>query len=435
MPEPPSLWDQLTAPDRDASQQVTDLNGGLTPHDLVEALIGEGVTYENVTYTGDPRGAGLGAGFEAALGVDGGVLLSSGSLAGELSNVIGPNVNHAQTTQFDAPGDADLDGLVAPYATLDATTLEFDFVSDADQISFQYIFGSEEYNEYVGSAFDDVFAFYVDGENCAVVGADAQRVSVNTVNAGQNAELYVDNELPEAAHDTELDGFTSVLTCAAAVEPGESHHLKLVIADTSDPYLDSTVLIAAGTFQANHPPVADDQAVETEMDTPVDITLTGSDPDGDPITFGDVSDPANGELSGTEPDLVYTPDDGFTGEDEFTFTVSDGAAVSAPATVTVTVEGGSEPTDEPTDEPSPTDEPTDEPTNEPSPTDEPTDEPSDEPTGEPTGEPTPQPTEQPTDEPDDQLPDTGTDARLILVAGAVLAGVALALLRRARTTS
>ena len=89
----------------------------------------------------------------------------------------------------------------------------------------------------------------------------------------------------------------------------------------------------------NEPPTADDQSVTTQEDTPVDITLTGSDPDGDPLTFMVLDGPDHGELTGTAPDLTYTPDPDFEGSDSFTFKVNDGTTDSAPATVSITVEG------------------------------------------------------------------------------------------------
>ena len=72
-------------------------------------------------------------------------------------------------------------------------------------------------------------------------------------------------------------------------------------------------------------------------DTPLSLTLSGSDPDGDPLTFAVASGPANGTLSGTGPDRIYTPAADFFGSDAFTFTVSDGRAASVPATVSITV--------------------------------------------------------------------------------------------------
>lgn len=87
----------------------------------------------------------------------------------------------------------------------------------------------------------------------------------------------------------------------------------------------------------NGVPTADDQSVTTPEDTATAITLTGSDPDGDPLTYTVTSGPSNGTLSGTAPNLTYTPNADFNGTDSFTFTVSDGTDTSAPATVSITV--------------------------------------------------------------------------------------------------
>jgi hypothetical protein len=84
-------------------------------------------------------------------------------------------------------------------------------------------------------------------------------------------------------------------------------------------------------------PVAEDINVETDENTPVDITLIATDPDGDTLTYTVESQPANGTLSGTAPNLTYTPDAGFTGTDTFTYSASDGENISNIATVTITV--------------------------------------------------------------------------------------------------
>ena len=76
--------------------------------------------------------------------------------------------------------------------------------------------------------------------------------------------------------------------------------------------------------------------------TPVSITLAGSDPEGDALSFEVVTQPANGTLSGTAPALTYTPAPNSVGADSFTFTVNDGTTDSAAATVSLTVtQGGS----------------------------------------------------------------------------------------------
>ena len=89
----------------------------------------------------------------------------------------------------------------------------------------------------------------------------------------------------------------------------------------------------------NCPPEADPQTVTTKINTPVDITLTGSDPDDDPLLYFLVLPfPSNGTLSGGPlPNLTYTPNPGFTGTDTFTFRVFDGYDFSLPTTVTIIV--------------------------------------------------------------------------------------------------
>ena len=84
-------------------------------------------------------------------------------------------------------------------------------------------------------------------------------------------------------------------------------------------------------------PGADPQSVTTNEDTPISITVTGTDDDSDPLTFSVIGDPAHGTLSGTEPNLTYTPNPNYNGPDSFTFTANDGTADSDPATVTITV--------------------------------------------------------------------------------------------------
>lgn len=88
---------------------------------------------------------------------------------------------------------------------------------------------------------------------------------------------------------------------------------------------------------ANDAPAADDQTVEIEEDQATPITLTGSDPDGDSLSFTVLSGPQKGLLSGTAPDLVYTPSPNANGGDVMTFQVGDGLDDSAEATVSISI--------------------------------------------------------------------------------------------------
>ena len=98
----------------------------------------------------------------------------------------------------------------------------------------------------------------------------------------------------------------------------------------------------------NAPPVAQDQTVSTPAGTPVAVTLAATDPDNSPLTFSIVTQPAHGTLSGTAPNLTYTPTAGYVGPDSFTYKANDGTADSNVATVAITVSAAPTPTSTPT---------------------------------------------------------------------------------------
>ena len=87
----------------------------------------------------------------------------------------------------------------------------------------------------------------------------------------------------------------------------------------------------------NDPPVANAQVVEVQMSTSKAITLTGSDNTNDALTYTVLTSPTNGGLSGTPPNVTYTPTTNYTGADSFTFMANDGANNSPAATVTLNV--------------------------------------------------------------------------------------------------
>ncbi len=98
-----------------------------------------------------------------------------------------------------------------------------------------------------------------------------------------------------------------------------------------------------GATVQNNPPAAKDESVTTEEDTPVSITLEGSDPDEDELSYTVVESPSHGSLSGTAPNVTYTPKPNFNGSDSFTFKVSDETADSNAATVSITVTAANDP--------------------------------------------------------------------------------------------
>jgi hypothetical protein len=137
------------------------------------------------------------------------------------------------------------------------------------------------------------------------------------------------------------DGFTpqnavlssSLLVSGANVIAVEVHQVNLTSSDIS-----FDLALSGNPVTENHPPVANGQSVTVNANTPTAITLTGSDPDGDPLTFSIQSQPTHGLLSGSPPNVTYSPQANYTGPDAFTFTVNDGQAGSAPATVDIQVQ-------------------------------------------------------------------------------------------------
>ncbi len=222
---------------------VTDLNS-LTASALVKNLTGKGITVSNVKYTGAKAAGGIFSGGANSVKVASGVVLSSGSAKG----VIGPNSTGSSTLDNGTPGDADLDQLVSGGTSFDAAVLEFDFVPKGPQFSFQYVFGSEEYPEFVNASFNDVFGFFVNGKNQALIPGTNTPVSIDNVNAGLNSKFYVDNG--SGSFNTQMDAFTRVLPVSVVVTPNKVNHIKLAIQDLGDAAYDSWVLIKAGSLTA-----------------------------------------------------------------------------------------------------------------------------------------------------------------------------------------
>ncbi len=100
----------------------------------------------------------------------------------------------------------------------------------------------------------------------------------------------------------------------------------------------SPFCLVVGGDTSNQAPTAAPQTLTTAGDAALPLTLAGSDPDGDPLTFRVLTGPQHGTLSGTAPALTYTPAAGYRGSDSFTYVANDGQADSEPATVTIEVQ-------------------------------------------------------------------------------------------------
>jgi gliding motility-associated-like protein len=240
-------------------------------------LLGPGVTASNITFTGLARQiASFTSTPTGSLGLNRGVYLTTGTAyTGAGANNIGPTGPSSgfQSVDNGGAGDTFLDGIVGGFltGTNDAAALEFDFVPQSDTVRFRYIFGSEEYNDYVNSV-NDAFAFVLSGvtttlaaTNIALIPGTTTPITINDVNNGPagvgqassgpctNCTYYRDNV--NGSVNCVYDGLTTVLTAKAGVQCGETYHIKIVIADASDGIYDSGVFLEAGSF-SSIPPIS-----------------------------------------------------------------------------------------------------------------------------------------------------------------------------------
>ncbi|MBK7966477.1 MAG: choice-of-anchor L domain-containing protein [Bacteroidetes bacterium] len=243
--------------------QLTVSSAPTTAQLVQNILLGPGVNASNFVFTGSNAARGS---FNCAgacnVGIGNGVLLTSGSV----SSAIGPNGGTGVGVDNSAGSDIDLNGL-HPTGTgqQDAAVLEFDFTVATDSVRFRYVWASEEYHDYVGTACNDFFGFFINGpgitgkKNIALVPGTTTPISINNVNNGSapgmtspsgpctNCAYFRDNT---GGTTVQYDGMTTVLTAATQVCPCETYHIKLAVQDFCDGAFDSGVFLEGNSFQS-----------------------------------------------------------------------------------------------------------------------------------------------------------------------------------------
>ncbi|MEM1345261.1 MAG: choice-of-anchor L domain-containing protein [Pseudomonadota bacterium] len=216
---------------------------------LAQSLLGANtdVTINSATLTGD---AGVAAGFFSggltSIGLAEGVILSTGDVA-------------------DAPGPNTVDNVQTDLLGDDIITLAIEFTTQTGDLFFNYVFASDEYNEFANSTFNDDFQFILNGTtNIALIPGTTTPVSINTVNGGNplgtspvNEQFFNNNDLDDGGpfFNVEYDGFTDVFTAAATgLGIGSTNLIQLVVEDIGDDIFDSAVFIQGGSFGGTEPP-------------------------------------------------------------------------------------------------------------------------------------------------------------------------------------
>ncbi len=180
-------------------------------------------------------------------------------------------------------------------------------------------------------------------ENSAT-GAVVGTVTATDPNPGQTLSYAITggNTGGAFAINAATGAITVANSAALDFETTPGFNLTVQATDDGAPPQTGSGAITVNLTDIDEPPVANAQSVTTPEDTPLAIILTGSDPENQTLSFTPGA-PTQGVLSGTAPNLTYTPNANVSGADSFTFTVSDGANTSAPATVSITITAVNDP--------------------------------------------------------------------------------------------
>lgn len=283
----------------------------MSPTELVEdVLVGDGVAVSGVSYTGFADAIGSFNGSSTNVGLESGIILTTGTVKNETGGVggeqrgpFGPNDTGSSGKANGEPGYAPLTA-IAGTDTKNAAILEFDFVPQSDTVRFRYVFGSDEYPEFVGEGFNDAFAFFISGPgfggtyNMAQIPGGGGPVSIDNINNGpansgpcQNCDYYIENgtgttsPYDDSDYYIQYDGFTTVMEAVAKVQCGETYHLKIAIADASDQAYDSGIFLEANSLQSYAP-----------LEMEADLDLDGF---GDGVTMAEGCESATVTVSRT----------------------------------------------------------------------------------------------------------------------------------------
>ena len=230
-----ALFSALTLSFAAGSTHAVSINESNSATVLANTLAGQGITISNaVLSTASDSAAGT---FTQGgnIGFDAGVLLTTGTTG----CAVGPNTS----------GDCSGTGA--------STSLKFDFTSSTGAVSFKYVFASEEYLDFVGTEYNDLFELKLNGVNIALLPGDNGVVSINNVHPGLNSAFFRYND---GSIDTQYNGLTTVLTASASNLKGVNT-FEFLIQDRGDDYYDSGVFIEAGTFSSQPGPVPEPRSV------------------------------------------------------------------------------------------------------------------------------------------------------------------------------
>ncbi|HMC01855.1 MAG TPA: choice-of-anchor L domain-containing protein [Flavobacteriaceae bacterium] len=233
-----------------------------------------GITNGNPSYAIFTRGS-------SNFPLENGIVISTGN-ANSGGNSLNTTDLSEGTSSWGSDPDLETALGLAPNSTLNATSIEFDFVSISSQVQFNYILASEEYSNVYPCQYFDPLVFLIRPtasavyNNIALIPGTGVEVNSNTIHDEIFGVCPASNEQYFDGYnlgDTNYNGRTTVLTAIYNTTPYVQYHVKLIIADQSDYTLDSAVFIEASTF--------------TNLDLGNDITTCA----GSVLLDGDIQNP------------------------------------------------------------------------------------------------------------------------------------------------
>ncbi len=258
------------------AQAQLQVETGLTLEEYVnDILLGSGIQASNITYQGGTNQLGYLTGGEDTFSLSSGLVLSC-DVAENLEcpdefltcdGCLGNGFNDPDLLDIANSVPGMIGQSFSVNSVNDGCVLEFDFVAAGDTVSFNYVFGSDEYETWINTQYNDVFAFFLSGPGITgpydspaefpdgavnIAGVPETDpilpITISSVNSGTNSEYYVDNQ---GGTDVCINGYTVPFKAEYPVQCGETYHIKLAIADGSDTALESIVVLEEGSFESN----------------------------------------------------------------------------------------------------------------------------------------------------------------------------------------